>query len=100
MSNQTEFEFAKELLALCDRFESRDHYFGDREVYWTYEGVDVAEGYFGGGAADVWVLDVTAPTDQDRYSFSGEQARQLSRLGKTVSIGRNDETGPDQYRGA
>lgn len=100
LTDKEKFEYAKWILEQCDRAESRDHYFGDREIYWTYNNTDVADGYFGGGAADVWVLDITAPTDQDRFAFHGEQARELSRLGKTVTIGRNDETGPDQYRGA
>lgn len=100
LTHEEQFEYAKELLARCDRAESRDHTFGDREVYWTYNGVDVADGYFGGGSADVYVLDNTSDVDGDRYSFKGEKARELSKLGKTVTIGRNDETGPDEYRGA
>lgn len=100
MTNDESFEYAKWLLAQCDRTECWDHYFGDREVYWTYNNTYVADGYFGAGSANVYVLDITAPTDQDRFTFRGEQARELARLGKTVSIGRNDETGPDEYRGA
>jgi hypothetical protein len=88
------FEDAKKILNSCTRYESRDHSFGDREIYWTREDVEVAEGYFGGGDADVFILI------PEQKVFRGEQARELAKCGAIVHIGRNDETGPDNYRGA
>lgn len=89
------FEEAKILLGFCERAESRDHVFNDREIYWTYDGEDVAEGYFSwAGHAGVHIL---LPEEQ---SFSGQQAKELAKCGAIVNIGRNDETGPDAYWGA
>lgn len=88
------FEDAKKILNSCTRYESRDHAFGDREIYWTREDVEVAEGYFGGGSADVFIL---LPEEE---VFRGKLARELAKCGAIVHIGRNDETGPDQYRGS
>ena len=90
------FEEAKQFLAKCKRMESRDHTFGDREVYWTKDDVEVADGYFAsGGIASVYVF-----TEQVGSSFRGEEARELVKCGVDVVIGRNDETGPDRYMGA
>jgi hypothetical protein len=91
------FEEAKEILGRCERLESRDHYFGDREVYWVLDDRDVADGYFGGGTASVYI---NAEDDSDRGEFHGEEARELAKCGAKVTIGRNDEVGPDEYRGA
>jgi hypothetical protein len=89
------FEEAMKFLARCERIESRDHYFGDREVYWTLDDEEVAGGYFGGSDKSVWIHE-----DQGGGSFEGEQAKQLVAQGRSVVIGRNDETGPDNYAGA
>lgn len=85
---------AKELLNLCDRWESRDHAFGDREVGWTFDGKDVADGYFGGGHSGVSIhaLDGTIS-----WSFDKADAYELAKCGATENIGRNDETGPDTF---
>jgi hypothetical protein len=88
------FEQAKNLLGMCKRFELRDHAFGDREVYWKREDVEVGEGYFGGGSSEVYINE-----EFGGVTFRGEEARALSKCGIDVTIGRNDETGPDIYRG-
>jgi len=103
MDNTTDqFEIAKALLSKCVRYESRDHYFGDREVYWVLEEddkkTDIADGYFGGGTATVHIME--SAVDADLATFHGTQARELAKCGSKTVIGRNDETGPDQYRGA
>jgi len=80
---------ASALLASCERSELRDHAFGDTEVTWTDpEGTVVADGYFGGTASVV-----VAGT-----SFDGEDARALRDCGSLAAVGRNDETGPDEWR--
>lgn len=96
------FEEAKKFLNECVREESRDHYFGDREIYWRKEidgeMVDVADGYFGPGSRQVWIMD--PKVDMDRSEFTGEQAKELASCGKVIFIGRNDMTGPEEYGGA
>lgn len=87
-------EDAKQILKVCTRFESRDHSFGDREIYWEIEGELIAEGYFSRDSRTVFML---LP---EEVSFTGSDAVELSRCAKIVNIGRNDETGPDEYRGA
>jgi hypothetical protein len=89
------FEEAKQFLARCKRIENRDHYFGDREVYWTLDDEEVAGGYFGGSDKSVWIHE-----DQGGGSFEGNEAKELVTFGQSVVIGRNDETGPDHYAGA
>jgi hypothetical protein len=86
-----DFEEASKVLSEAVRSESRDHAFGDREVFWTVDGEEIAGGYFGGGQADVWILDIEGAT------WKGEEARKLAELGTVGIIGRNDETGPDTY---
>lgn len=83
-------ETAKFILNQCERHEARDHAFGDMEVYWTYKGASIADGYFGGGHASVSV------TPQSQWS--GAEAHELLKCGKTVSFSRNDETGPDNFQ--
>jgi hypothetical protein len=89
------YEQALNLLGLCERGELRDHAFGDREVFWIRNGVEVAGGYFGGGNADVWINE-----EFGGGSFKGNEARELAARGSNVKIERNDETGPDTYEGA
>ena len=88
------FAEAKNLLGLCKRFESRDHFFSDREVFWKRAGREVAEGYFGGGSADVYIHE-----EYGGRSFHGQEAKELVKCGKEVEIGRNDEVGDDIYGG-
>ena len=88
------FAEAKNLLGLCKRYENRDHYFSDREVYWTRAGREVAEGYFGGGSADVYIHE-----EYNGRAFHGQEALELSKVGKEVEIGRNDTAGDDIYGG-
>lgn len=89
------YDEAEKFLKHCQRLEHRDHSFSDREVFWRLDGVDVADGYFGGGFAEVNIYE-----DFGGGNFKGDQARNLATCGKDVQIGRNDETGPDEYRGA
>ena len=80
------FEEVQKILGTCERGENRDHAFGDREVYWSREGEDLAFGYFGGGTAVVG-LDA-----EGEASFSGDEAFELLKCGATVVIERNDST--------
>lgn len=89
-------EEAKKLLEDSTRSELRDHAFGDREVFWEKDGQTIATGYFGGGQGSV-SFDVGDEIPDDTTSFDGEEARELSSLGKLGEIGRNDETGPDTF---
>ena len=81
---------ATELLTECHRSELRYHAFGDREVTWTLGTKKVASGYFSGRMSVVNVLDTNF--------FTGPEALHLVTIGKTVSVERNDETGPNNYR--
>jgi hypothetical protein len=88
-------EEAKQFLGRHKRYESRDHYFGDREIVWVDEDEEeVAGGYFGGGSKSVWIHE-----EHGGGSFEGDEAKELVTFGKSVVIGRNDETGPDDYTG-
>lgn len=87
---------AIKLLGRCTRYESRDHAFGDREVFWRdIDGEEVADGYFGGGSANVYIHEQFGGG-----AFEGSDARNLVQCGRDSVIGRNDETGPDYYEGA
>ena len=87
-------EEAAALLSRCKRFESRDHAFNDREVYWRLGEAEVAEGYFGGGSGEVYIHE-----EYGSGTFTGDEARMLVQRGQDPQIGRNDETGPDFYAG-
>jgi hypothetical protein len=89
-----EFEEAKKVLEDCTRSELRDHAFGDREVFWEKDGKVVAEGYFGSSMSDYVTIDVEGDTT---YSFTNDDARSLMNAGTLGTVGRNDETGPDEY---
>ncbi len=78
------FEEAKALLSLCERNELRDHAFGDAEVYWDQGDKNIAEGYFGREIEEVRVAGT---------NFTGKEARELRRVGKTGKIERNDAGG-------
>lgn len=86
-----EFSEAKEVLTGCVRSELRDHAFGDAEVFWERDGVEVAGGYFGGGHTDVWFVG------EIEGEFKGDEARELRKCGTKGPVDRNDETGPDDY---
>ena len=104
------------------RGECRDHAFGDREVTWflVKDGLVVgvaADGYFGGGSSGVSVYTTPIPYEEpwdfetgggyvaedlaeDAYAsteFDGRDARELLKCG-SLSVSRNDETGPDTYQ--
>lgn len=83
-------ERAMEQLSACVRHELRDHYFGDREIYWIDDKhVTVAEGYEGNDGVSVYIGGVT---------FKAEDARQLLSCGARGDIERNDTAGPDTWR--
>jgi FMN phosphatase YigB (HAD superfamily) len=89
-------EEAKQFLGRFKRYESRDHYFGDREIVWVDDDEEeVAGGYFGGGSRSVWINE-----EHGGGSFEGNEAAELVVQGRSAVIGRNDETGPDYYAGA
>lgn len=85
-------EYAKTLLRGCVRSELQDHAFGDAEVFWTEGETEVATGYFSRGIESV---SITVPDGQ--AIFTGETARELRTCGVEGTIGRNDETGPDEF---
>ena len=70
------------------REESRDHAFGDCEVYIMLGENEVGVGYFGGGFKDLAVFGFDFPDDMT-YDI-----REKIPVG---SIGRNDSTGPDKF---
>lgn len=90
------FEQAKNRLNMAFRHELRDHAFGDREIFWTMGGREMAGGYMGRDKS-VWIQD---PHDPDEWiSFNGEEAEKLANCGKLRRVDRNDSTGPDAYLG-
>lgn len=87
-----ELDEAKTILNDLERWECRDHAFGDMELGWTdATGGEVAGGYVGGGEASVYF------SEPFEGSFKGEEARELIKCGKTVNVSRNDSTGPDEF---
>lgn len=78
---------ARTLLSACVRDELRDHFFGDVEVTWAADGADVASGYFGHDAKEVWIGDAR---------FEGDDARALRFAGKLGRVERNDTQGADE----
>ena len=78
------FEQAKALLNDCERDELRDHAFGDAEVYWMLSGEEVASGYFGIEAQEVYVNGLV---------FRGDEARELRQCGTCGRVERNDAAG-------
>jgi hypothetical protein len=91
------FEEAEQILSETTRSELRDHAFGDREVFWTKDGVEIAGGYFGGRTADVWIGKGVEGWEGPTGDFEGLEARKLSQLGTLGVVDRNDETGPEEY---
>lgn len=85
---------AQAFLSGSSKFECRDHSFGDREVYWSKDGKDIADGYFGSSSQHVSIQG---------QRFVGNDAYLLDKVAcrrEHGSISRNDETGEDYYRGA
>jgi hypothetical protein len=87
MNDPLSMEAAKKILDNAVRYELRDHAFGDTEVTWEVDGVEVGGGYFG-TTYDVWIGDI---------GFHGADAKLLRNCGKNLVVERNDETGPDRY---
>lgn len=82
---------AKKMLDGAVRHELRDHAFGDTELFWEVDKVEIAGGYFGGGSSSVYF------TDTSLGGFVGEDAQELRKCGTLGDVERNDETGPDTY---
>lgn len=82
-------EDAKTLLDSCQRYELRDHAFGDSEVTWSKDEQEIAEGYFSSSLNSV--------TFDDGTVFGGNAASMLRQCGHLVSSERNDTAGPDEY---
>lgn len=85
---------AIEIIRGSEKFQLRDHVYGDREVTWERDGVKIADGYFGNSARRVTVQGVTFK-DEDAYTLD-----RIACIYPRGSFTRNDETGDDNYRGA
>lgn len=89
---------ARNILEGANRWELRDHAFGDREIGWDLpNGVTVAEGYIGhhsyiSFASGTKVDDLNLT---DRIKFEGEDARALAYCGTLTQVSRNDSGGGD-----
>lgn len=70
------------------REESRDHAFGDVEVYVMFGEQEVGFGYFGGGTSGMTIYNINLVGNPARL------ARAAIPLG---AVGRNDSTGPDEF---
>jgi hypothetical protein len=88
-------EQAKEILSRANRYELRDHAFGDTEISWVIDDKQIADGYFNG--IDDYV-SVRGYFPNIPTTFKNNEAHQLRDCGASVSIERNDETGPSQYQ--
>lgn len=100
-------QLAKYLLELCERQELRDHAFGDREIFWTFDGIEVAGGYFSSMGKSIWIYRYFPGIDfadqcEQIASFGEEEAQELVQCGKLKAVERNDMQGDDipNYRGA
>ena len=78
------FDDAKRLLSQCVRDELRDQAFGDAEVYWRKNDVEIATGYFGNSGSSV---------GGPGWSLEGDPARALRFCGEAGLIERNDAQG-------
>lgn len=82
--------------------ESRDHYFGDREITFLIMDVEIGGGYLSRDHKGIWFDDnELVPFDLrgwecENYSF----ILQFLKSVKSKEIGRNDTEGEDRYRGA
>lgn len=92
----TSFEEAKAFLDTCKRWELKDHAFGDMEVGWHLNEVEVASGYFGGRLNGISIFNPT--THDEVWNCDGPAANNLRYAGTLSSSERNDSTGPDQYQ--
>lgn len=83
---------AKLILGRARKLESRDHAFGDVEITWVEPSNienEVAWGYFSGRSREV-----SFPTGN---TFLGSEADILRDCFIAEEIGRNDETGPEEF---
>jgi hypothetical protein len=91
---------AVEILSLAARSELQDHAFGDREISWVVDGVQVADGY--SGSTGTYVDFYGEGEGEDGFpttigEFEGRDASKLLECGFTGPVERNDSTGPDRY---
>lgn len=86
-----ELETAKKRLDGAIRYELRDHAFGDMEVSWIKDMKVIATGYAGRS------MDCVTIGDGPTASFTNDDARELMSCGTLGGVGRNDETGPDDF---
>jgi len=91
------FNNARAFLNRCTRDELRDHAFGDAEIAFYLDGVEVAGGFIGSSSPthSVWA---TEDSGHEFESFTQEQVRELLKCGIRGTVERNDETGPDTFR--
>lgn len=75
-------------LSGCTRDELQDHAFGDAEIYWLKDGIEVADGYWGPAERAVHIGD---------HVFRDPEVRRLFGCGTPGTIERNDATGPEEY---
>ena len=91
---------AVEILNSAVRSELRDHAFGDREISWEREGVQVADGY--SGSTGTYVDFYGEGEGEDGFpttvgEFEGRDAFKLLECGSEGHVERNDSTGPSKY---
>jgi hypothetical protein len=82
-------EEAKTILSECHLVINKDRAFGDAEYYWELPDGDrklIAEGYYGGGDANVHFLNHS-------INFRDDQARELRDSYSTKSVIYNDSSG-------
>ncbi len=80
------------VLNLCDRFELHNHAFGDTEITWQYEGLQIGGGFFNDRQQYVWVR-----MKNFIGNFLSEDADRLRRCGTLVKVSRNESVGPATY---
>lgn len=89
---QTDMGRAKELLKNTYKTILRDHFFGDREIYWKDDkGNTVASGYAGGSSFEIYV-----EFPDGEVTFKDWEADELDAVPcKSKKVERNDTTGDD-----
>lgn len=74
------------LLMSANREEVQDRSFGDAEIYWSKDGKEIGAGYAS------YVKDtykITVAWDETTFSFSGEDAKRLCKLGTLIKVNIN-----------
>jgi hypothetical protein len=90
------FQEAKDFLNRCVRSECRDHAFGDAEIFFELDGVEVAGGYVGGDPRySIWAEE---DSGYEFEEFAQEETKALLKCGSLGDVERNDSTGPDNFQ--